>query len=85
MAHADHSRCLFTVVPAAATEPTTIHFEFLDGTPAALESPQRHVFFSLKPGTSWQQAEDLAVQLNRTVATMSLAGHGLGSRRRNIF
>jgi len=85
MAHVDHSRCLFTVVPQSGTEPTMIHFEFLDGAPSALERPQRHVFFALKPGISWQQAEELAVQLNRTVATMNLAEYALGARRRNIF
>lgn len=79
MAHTDHSRCLFTVVPETGTEPTMIHFEFLD------VAPSRRVFFALKPGVSWEQAEELAVQLNQAVATMNVPEYALGARLRKIF
>jgi hypothetical protein len=85
MPHTEHARCLFTVIPPAGAKPAMIHFEFIDMTPSALERPQRRVFFSLKQGTTWQQAEELAVQLNKTVATMNFTAYALGEYERNIF
>jgi hypothetical protein len=88
MPHTERARCLFTVIPQTSAKPAVfamIHFEFIDKTPSALERPPRRVFFSLKEGVGWQQAEELAVQLNRTVATMNFTEYALGEYERDIF
>jgi hypothetical protein len=85
MPRTEHARCLFTVIPQAGAKPAMIHFEFIDKTPSPLERPPRRVFFSLKQGITWQQAEEFAVQLNRTVATMNFTEYALGEYERNIF
>jgi hypothetical protein len=76
MPHTDHARCLFTVIPNDGGKPAMIHFEFIDKTPSALERPARRVFFSLKKGITWQEAEELAVHLNMLVATMDVTALG---------
>jgi hypothetical protein len=78
MRHTDHARCLFTVIPNDGGKPAMIHFEFIDRTPSALERPARRIFFSLKKGITWQEAEELAVHLNMLVATMDVADYALG-------
>jgi hypothetical protein len=85
MPHTDHARCLFTVIPNDGGNPAMIHFEFIDKTPSALERPARRLFFSLKKGITWQQAEELAVHLNTAVATMDVTEYALGEYKRNIF
>jgi hypothetical protein len=85
MPHTDHARCLFTVISSNGGKPAMIHFEFIDNTLSALKQPARRVFFSLKKGITWEQAEDLAVQLNKTVATMDVAEYALGEYERNVF
>jgi hypothetical protein len=85
MPRTDHARCLFTVIPNHGGKPAMIHFEFIDRTPSVLERPARCVFFSLKKGITWQQAEELAVHLNTAVATMDVTEYALGEYKRNIF
>jgi hypothetical protein len=85
MSHTDHARCLFTVIPNGGGKPAMIHFEFIDKPPSALERPARCVFFSLKKGITWQQAEELAVHLNIVVATMDVTEYAPGEYQRNIF
>jgi hypothetical protein len=85
MPRTDHARCLFTVIPDGGGKSAMIHFEFIDKTLSALERPARRVFFSLKKGITWQQAEELAVHLNKAVATMDVTEYALGEYERNIF
>ena len=72
MPHTDHARCLFIVIPDDGGKSAMIHFEFIDKTLSALERPARRIVFSLKKEVTWQQAEELAVHLNETVATMDV-------------
>ena len=85
MPHTDHARCLFTVIPEGGGKSAMIHFEFIDKTLSALERPTRRVFFSLRKEVTWQQAEELAVHLNETVATMDVTEYALGEYERMIF
>ena len=85
MPRTDHARCLFTVIPTNRDKPAVIHFEFIDNTLSVLKRPTRCVFVSLKKGIDQEQAEDLAVQLNRMVATMDVTEYALGERERDIF
>jgi hypothetical protein len=78
MPHTEHARCLFTVAPNCNGEQAMIHFEFIDKNLSALERPARRVFFALKEGLTWEQAEELAVHLNRTVASMSVTAYAAG-------
>jgi hypothetical protein len=78
MPHTEHARCLFTVTPNGDGEQAMIHFEFIDKNLSALERPARRVFFSLRKGLTWEQAEELAVHLNTTVASMSVTAYAAG-------
>jgi hypothetical protein len=82
MPYAEDARCLFTVMPKGDGKPARIHFEFIDKSLSALEGC---VFFTLKKGITWEQAEDLAVQLNQTVATMNVTEYAGPRTGRNFF
>jgi hypothetical protein len=85
MPYTDHARCLSTAVSNGEGRPIMIHFEFIDKTLSALKRPARSVFFSLRKEITWQQAEELVVQLNKTVATMDITEYAFGEYERNIF
>jgi hypothetical protein len=83
MPYAEDAHCLFIIMPKGDGKPARIQFEFIDKTLAALEGC---VFFTLKKGITWEQAEELAVQLNQTVATMNVTEYASGLRTgRNFF
>jgi hypothetical protein len=82
MLYSDDARCLFTVMPKGDGKPARIHFEFLDKT---LSTPDGCVFFALRKGITWEQAEELAVQLNRTVATLNITEYASPRTGRNFF
>jgi hypothetical protein len=74
----DHARCRFTITPNVDGEPAMLHIEFFDKTLSALERPTKRVFFGLRKGVAWEDAEALAGQLNKTVETMSLTEYAAG-------
>jgi hypothetical protein len=79
MPHTDYARCRFTVMPSAETgEPAMLQIELLNKPLTALERPKRHIFFSLKKGTTWNDAEALVDQLHKVVTTMNVTEYAPG-------
>ncbi len=63
--------CHFEVTPNGLGEPSLLHMEFSGGKPSLL--PQKligRVYFELRRGLSWSEAEAVAEELNKAVTTM---------------
>jgi hypothetical protein len=59
-------------MPNATGEPATLQIQFIDRTLPILKRPTRRLFFGLRPGTAWQDAEAIVELLNRLVATIGV-------------
>jgi hypothetical protein len=72
MPNAEHAHCRFEVMPSGTGEPATVQIEFIDRALSVLKRPTRRLFFGLRPGIAWEDAEALVELLNRLVATMGV-------------
>ncbi len=63
--------CRFEVTPNGVGEPSLLHMELSGSKPSLL--PQKLIgclYFELRRGLSWSEAEAVAEELNKTVTTM---------------
>jgi hypothetical protein len=59
-------------MPSATGEPMILQIQFLDRTLSVLKRPTRRLFFGLRPGITWQDADALVDLLNRLVSTIGV-------------
>jgi hypothetical protein len=63
--------CSFEVTPNGLGEPSMLHMEFSGRKPSLLPEKQiGSVYFELRPGLSWSEAEAVVEQLNKVVRAM---------------
>jgi hypothetical protein len=67
-----HAHCRFEAMPGATGEPAILQIQFISRTLSFLKRPTRRLFFGLRPGIAWEDAEALVELLNRLVATVGV-------------
>jgi hypothetical protein len=67
----ENQPCRFEVTPNGLGKPSMLHMEFSGGKPSLLPEKQiGAVYFELRPGIGWAEAEIVAEELNKGVRAM---------------
>jgi len=55
-----------------------LHVEFVSHVPSAFAKPSRRIFFGLSEKITWEEAEALAKQLNKSVRAIGITEYAAG-------
>ena len=78
MSYTEHAPCRFEVTPNADGKPAMLHVEFVSHVPSAFAKPSRRIFFGLSEKITWEEAEALAKQLNKSVRAIGITEYAAG-------